>query len=382
MRASSGWVRVAPNQMLMPQRLLALPTYRAHVTLTVGVTLEILGGTELELLASNPAEMPGIGIRYGRVVMMPLAKAGSRLRVMFGNRGGLVTFSDAESVAALEVRRVHPPGANPELQPPHIVADLYASAGGIMWEELGDAQGAKTLRLTAPQWVSFNAALTSAPATSNDLPAWITAERIGMLDHRASVTLAKELPTDRLARVGLLELNASRPQKEVKWLALRCLGYVGQFRDMVAALNDPARRLEWPEYVDQLREAVARDAQSAAAVREALEKQYPQQAALLYRMLWGYSDKDLQDGGDKTSGRCPGDDTLAVRVLSFRHACTISPGWAFFINPSRRRPSGRSPPWRWQKRQKKGEVRLKTPEEKAGAAAEEKAAPTPPEPEK
>ncbi len=222
--ASGGWVRVAANQMLMPRRLLALPTYRAHVTLTVGVTLEVLGGTELELLASSPAEMPGIAIRYGRVVLMPLAKAGSRLRVIFGNRGGVITFPDAESVAALEVRRIHPPGANPEAGPPHIVADLYASAGGVTWEELGDTKGVKTLRLAAPQWVSFNGTLTSAPATSKDLPPWITAERIGMLDHRASVTLAKELPTDRLARIGLLELNASRPQKEVKWLARQMPG--------------------------------------------------------------------------------------------------------------------------------------------------------------
>ena len=116
--ASSGWVRVAANQMLMPQRLLALPTYRAHVTLTVGVTLEILGGTEVDLLSSNPPEMPGIGIRYGRVVMMPLAKAGSRLRVMFGDRGGLITFPDAESVAALEVRRSTRPERTPRRNRP------------------------------------------------------------------------------------------------------------------------------------------------------------------------------------------------------------------------------------------------------------------------
>jgi hypothetical protein len=376
-----GWVRVAANQMLMPQRLLALPTYRPQVTLTIGVTLEILGGTELELLSSSPAEMPGIGIRYGRVVMMPLAKAGSRLRVMFGNRGGVITFPDAESIAALEVRRIHPPGANPEAGPPRIVADLYASAGGVTWEELGDTQGAKTLRLIAPQWVSFNAALTSEPATSKDLPAWITAERIGMLDHRASVSLAKELPTDRLARIGLLELNTSRPQKEVKWLTLRCLGYVGHFRDMVVALNDPARRVEWPawpEYIEQLREAVARDAESAAAVRLALEKQYPQQAALMYRMLWGYNDKNLQEGADKTLVGALEDETLAVRVLSFRTLHDLT-GLGLFYQPEQTAAKRQQPTVRWRQRLKAGEIRLKTPEEKAGAAQEEKAAPIAPE---
>jgi hypothetical protein len=374
--ASGGWVRVAANQMLMPRRLLALPTYRPQVTLTVGVTLEILGGTALDLLANTPPDMPGVGIRYGRVVLMPLAKAGSRLRVMFGNRSGVLTFPDAESIAALEVRHIHRPGVNPEAGPLHVVADLYASAGSVMWEEMGDAPGAKpkTLRLTAPQWVSFNAALTSEPATSKDLPAWITMERVGMLDHRASLSLAKELPTDRLARIGLLELNASRPQKEMKWLALRCLGYVGQYRDMVAVLNDPAHRLEWLEYVDQLREAVARDAESAAAVREALEKQYPQQAALLYRMLWGYSDKDLQDGADKTLVDALDNETLAVRVLSFRTLHDLT-GLGLFYQPEQTAAKRQQPTAHWRQRLKAGEIRLKTPEEKAGAAAEEKVAP-------
>ena len=317
-----GWLRVAANQMLMPQRLLVLPTYRAKVTLTFGVTLEILGGTQLDLLAGGPQEFPGIHVWYGRVVLMPLAQPGSRLRVVFGDRSGVVTFSDAESVAALEVRRVRVPGTNPEKGPPHVVADLYASTGSIVWDEPGGGEGPKTLPLAAPQWVSFNATLTSEPAISKELPKWITAEPISALDRRASISLANPLalPPDRLARLALLEVVTSRPQKEVRWLALRCLGYIGQFDDMVKALNDPARKLDWPEYVDQLREAVARDSASAAAVRLALEKQYPQQAADLYRMLWGYTDKDLQTGGqDSQTGQSSW--SKAWTTTRWRSAC-------------------------------------------------------------
>ena len=80
---------------------------------------------------------------------------------------------------------------------------------------------------------------------------------------------------------------------------MRCLGCVGQFRDMVAALNEPAHKLDWSDYyIDELRAAVGRDAETAAAVRLALEQQYPQQAATLYRMLWGYSNQDLEAGED------------------------------------------------------------------------------------
>ena len=227
----------------------------------------------------------------------------------------------------------------------------------------------------------FQRRLDIGAATSKDLPPWIAAERIGMLDHRASVTLAKELPTDRLARIGLLELNASRPQKEVKWLALQYLGAVGQFRDMVLALNDPVHRLEWPEYIDQLHEAVARDAESAAAVRLALEKQFPQRATLLYRILWGYNDKDLQDGGDKTLIDALDDETLAVRVLSFRTLHDLT-GLGLFYQPEQTAAKRQQPTARWRQRLKAGDIRLKTPEEKAGTAAEEKTAPPVPIPEK
>ena len=114
---TSGWTRVGANQMLVPQQLLALPTYRAKVVLTAGVALEILGGTRVELLGSSPQELPGIRVLYGRVVLMPLAKAGTRLRVAFGDHAGTITFVDAESIAALEVHNLPAPGTNPEDDP-------------------------------------------------------------------------------------------------------------------------------------------------------------------------------------------------------------------------------------------------------------------------
>ena len=150
--------------------------------------------------------------------------------------------------------------------------------------EQGDGEGKgeerDPIQLAPPQRLGFDAELTGTPIAGKAVPDWITAgEAIRPLDRRASPAIAQALPTDRPARVGLLELATSRPQKEVKWLALRCLGYVGQFRDMVAALNDPAHRSEWWDYyIPELRAAVARDAETAAAVRLALEKQYPQQA--------------------------------------------------------------------------------------------------------
>ena len=147
---------------------------------------------------------------------------------------------------------------------------------------------------------------------------------------------------------------------------------------MLAALNDPAHKLDWSDfYVDRLREAVGRDAESAEAVRMALETQYPQQAAELYRMLWGYSDRDLQSGEDANLVRGLDDDTLAVRVLSYWNLKDVT-GMGASYEPAQTAARRQQPIRRWRQRLDAKEIRLKTPEEKAGAAAEETTLPPSP----
>jgi hypothetical protein len=327
----NGWTRVGAKQTLIPQEVLALPTYRPEIGLTSGVTVEMIGGTRVELLGSSAKDISGIRVIFGRVVLMPLGKGGTRLRVEFGDHHGTITFVDAESIAALDVRHLHAPGTNPESESPRVTADLFATGGAISWEETVDGKAGTPLRLMPSQRVAFDGQVTGSPLASKLLPKWIADEgalkgpmspREQLERSKASPAIAQALPTDQPARIKLLELVTSRPQWEVKWLSLRCLGYVGQFHDMTVALNDVAQKSHWPDYIDALRAAVDRDAETAAAVRTALEKQYPQQAAELYRMLWRYSDKQLEAGDDGKGGedaklvRALDDDLLAVRVLA------------------------------------------------------------------
>ena len=101
---------------------------------------------------------------------------------------------------------------------------------------------------------------------------------------------------------GLKELADDR-RSEVKRLARRRLGCLGDFGPAVAALNDADQRQYWyapsTGYVDQLREAVARGAKTGGRrPRSDREAFRPEEAAELYRMLWGYTDKNLQNGAD------------------------------------------------------------------------------------
>ena len=367
-----GWMRVGANQMLIPGRLLTLPNYRPKVTLTIGVTLDILAGTQVDLLGSGPQELPGVRVLFGKLVMMPLAKAGSRLRVQFGDHSGEITFTDPNSLAALDVRRTRAAGANPESGPDRIAADLYAINGGIAWDEIVGGKAADTVRLTSGQRMGFEALVTSPPAAAKESLKWVAAKPLSRLESGAATAIAQTLQTDGPARVGLREL-ALRPQKEVRWLALRCLGYVGQFHDMVGALNDPTHRLDWTDYIEQLCDAIARDSGSAVAVRQALTEQYPQHATELYRMLWGYTDEDLQSGSDKELVDGLDSDLLAVRVLSIWNLTKLT-GLGKIYQPEQNAAKRKQATQRWRERLKANEIRLKTPEEKVGATARENAA--------
>ena len=71
-------------------------------------------------------------------------------------------------------------------------------------------------------------------------------------------------------------------------------------------------------YIEQLRAAIARGPETAAAVREAMEKKFgPEEGAVLYRMLWGYTNQDLEGGADTKLVQLLDHEKLAFRVLSY-----------------------------------------------------------------
>jgi hypothetical protein len=122
---------------------------------------------------------------------------------------------------------------------------------------------------------------------------------------------------------------------------------------------------------------VARDAETATAVRLALENQYPQQAAALYRMLWGYTDDDLQNGEDANLVKSLDDETLAVRVLAIWNLKDITGLVGQYYRPEETPARRQQPKRRWEDRLKAKEIRLRSTDEKAGPPTRGRAAPSP-----
>ncbi len=382
--ADATWQRVLPEEFLLArQALLALPSYRPRMALlNVGATLELLGGTRIELLPENGRGQPGLGIDFGRVVVKPLAQAGAHVRLTAGTHSGVLTLNSVESTAAIEVSRLHDPGTDPEKIRSRAVTKLYVARGSVVWEE---GNGRPPIRLNAPaeqlldvpsdDMAKGDSGKGGANKGANigsvkESPKWITTNAISDVDQRAALSVSQSLPANRSAMISLKELAQPEQRKrEIRWLAARCLGYLGEFEPLVTALNDSNFRSEWPDYVDQIHEALARGPETAAAVRQAMEKQFSTDAPTLYRMLWGYTDRDLENEEDARLVKALDHEYTVFRVLAFSNLADIT-NLRLYYHPEystvKRQPSVQ----RWRQVLQQGKIRRSLAIDKGRPATE------------
>jgi hypothetical protein len=265
-----------------------------------------------------------------------------------GAHSGLLTLANVESIAAFEVTRSHVPGTDPEKDLSRAMTRFYVAKGSASWEE----NGRPPVRLSGPAGVALDGG-PSAPST--DVPRWITSNTVNDLDQRAALAVSQALPADRSATLALNEMVEDR-RKENSSLAARCLGYLGQFDPLVLALDDDHYRVAWPEYYVELKEAIARGPETAAAIRQSLEKKFTNDAPALYRMLWGYTDRDLEGGEDAKLVKYLDSEILAYRVLAFSNLLEIT-GKGLYYRPEAPAAKRQQPVQRWRQEQQSGGIR-------------------------
>jgi hypothetical protein len=227
----------------------------------------------------------------------------------------VLALKSGESSVGMEVMRFRQPGADPELQPGLLGAKLYTIKGEVSWEETGSHQ--PPISVPAPQRIVLDLRPVT-PVADTSAPAWTTAaDENTWTDAMAVPVIEQSLgQLDRSVALSLRELVEHR-KMEVSRLAIRSLGYIGQFDPLLSMLNSPDQKKNWPIYFLELQQALDRGPDTAAGIRQALEKRYPQEPAKLYRMLWGYSATDLQNGQVAGLVDYLDNETLIYRVFSF-----------------------------------------------------------------
>jgi hypothetical protein len=349
-QAETGWRRIAAQTPLAPgDQLLSFPTFRPTISLGGQVEVTLVDGTQLQLPTGNEdPSTAGVTVKFGRAVIKCIAEGGGALRLNAGDISGIVTLGGAEAQLAVEVARQPGSTADPETQPAPFAVTLYATSGDSRWQA---AFGGEPVVLSPPsQLVLTGQAARVVPGAGG--ATWIVFDTTDSLDRMASARIEDGVAVDSPVLLRLQELAQDR-RREVRWLALDCLSWLGEFEQLVAMLNDREERLGWADYIDRLRAAVFRDAATAARVRSEMEKQYGPEGASLYEMLWGYGPRELNE---EQAARLVGyldHETLAFRVLGFSTLYEIT-GVGYFYHPEDSAADRQRSVQRWKERLKEG----------------------------
>ncbi|MGQ9575518.1 MAG: hypothetical protein ACUVUC_09380 [Thermoguttaceae bacterium] len=330
-------------------RLIGLPAFRSVVALGGQVKLELVEAG-IELLPPDAQGLPSIAIHHGRLILRPDRATGGRLRVWVGDRTGVVSFHDAESMLAIEARRRDAQGADPETQPGPMIAELYVPTGKIGWQEQSDPQ---QVTLEAPDRRIWGGAGEGAKA-AQQFPRWVYSDTSSPLDQRGAAVLQRALRPARPANLILRELAEDR-RKEVRWLAIRSLALIGDFELLARPLDGPDQQLGWDNCIEHLRAGVMRGPASAAAVRTAMERLYGAEGSSLYEMLWRYQPQAVQPADLQHLADWLNHESLAMRVLAAWNLRTLTRA-SFPYRPDDPPAKRQVAAQRWKERLKAGPI--------------------------
>jgi hypothetical protein len=317
---SGAWHRLpGRTKLAADDRLRVLPTFRPEIVLTPGVQVVFAGPSFVRPLPPSEQGEPGLFIDFGRAFIATAGVAGARIHLDLGGHRGMATFVDAASEMAIEVRRYLPPGAHPEQETAQTVVRIFTTAGRIEWHE---ADSPTAVPIDAGQ-VRITIGGSSRTIAAGELPAWMRNEDLQDVDRSASTTLVGFLALDRPITLSLTERIEDR-RSEVRSLASRCLAYLGTYEPLVKEFSDSRQRSYWAPEFGVLRHVISHSPENAIRLRETFEGSCGDDAVDLYRMVWGYSPEQLQEGADAKLVEFLDHESMQIRVFAYENLRRIT----------------------------------------------------------
>lgn len=348
------WYRLARGTRLLDgDHVISLPVYRPQFALSTGVQLMLVGEGSVHFKGLGDGEIPELGVDYGQLLLSVTGRPGSVVEVNLAGQPGTLKFVDVDAEVAVEVRRILPVGSDPAEVMPQVVISIATRRGRVGWL----AEGGQELQIQNGQVCEF--LLGEAPVTRTaEFPDWASPPSMGGLDRQASEHLAGFVRLDRPVTLSLEELAEFR-KTEVRSLAARCLGVLGQYEQLWRELGSDKQYSYWDEAVDALREGLARSPQDAAEIRKSLEDLRKRQADDLLRMLRGYDAQQLAQGGAAQLVDFLEHDDLDVRVLAFENLRRITESTHNY-RPEKPAEARKVQIQEWRKQLKEGRIAYKT----------------------
>jgi hypothetical protein len=318
-QTDQGWQKLSALETVeSTDRLLSLHPFRPSITLKNGMTLMLIGETQLELFATEQADQVRLRLHFGRVVLINAGKANTSLLVEAGvNSQDQLTLVDPDSSAAIEVTRQLAPGSNPETSTAQVMVRLYAAQGRLNWSHTPPTVDKE---LKAPEQIALfgEPGLVETNGTPKPLPTWISRADATGVDSSGGNSLNLLLSQSKQSVVlSMKEIASTNRRSEVRYLALRGLALLDEFEPFMSSLGDLDQKAFWNREIECLQSALTRGPETAALVRETFTKQRPDYGGKLYRYLWGVTREDLAAGlADELLDGMEADN-VEQRVLSF-----------------------------------------------------------------
>lgn len=344
------WRRLAaPAVLFSPDRLMSWPAGEPLFMLGGRIQIQLIDAAVVALSPPDEGGIAELVVDHGHLLIAadpdPDAPGvEGRLRLRIGGVDGVITFQDPQSVAALEVIRLPNSTSDPEMEPRPLSVSLLTWNGPVSWRS---AAGGQPLVIEPMTLISLTAQPMEVVSLQR-LPDWISAEPTETfgphyMDRLASAAMQQEiLPGEPVLR-RLSELTLDR-RGEVRRLAQRCLGRLGDFEPLVAALNLPETN---PHGIDELRQAIARDPPTAGQVHQALKRRYGQQGTTLYEMLWRFDSAQASLDDLVRLVEYLDHEDLAFRRLAFRNLWAAT-NQTYDYRPQAEVNQRRNPTQRWR----------------------------------
>lgn len=332
--------------------LLVAPSFRAELV-TSNATLAMQGPVKAEWDAVDP-DQPVLHLETGNLIIQSTS-TNKLVHLQLDTQPVVIRLADDQTILALSVQHDRAAGLDPleannrralltmqtlqgevEITYEDVPATLIA---GQQWSKRGSNEPQVTDSESEPQWLD----------PENDDPL-LQAAREGLLGLiEDAEPLEIELREARLFR--RLEVGALAAE------TLLILGYGDVYFGGDGVLSDPKQRPYWSDHFKALQADINLSSESALNLRTAMIQMDSANAAPLFRLLTGFSQKQLVEGGDEELVKRLDSPSMAVRVLALENLKAITGSTSNFRpdqeNAIRRNPGIKT----WIARQRKGDIR-------------------------
>lgn len=280
------------------------------------------------------------------------------VRILFGESQHELTFPTADALAAIEIVSFRNPGADPEEegQTTQFIAVLSVQ-GELQWK----TDGAESTTIQTGEVLRWSKGITATKVPVATVPEWIEEPKAvpGSIEKSARDGLLALVRGNESIELSLREAIDFR-KAEVGALAAQTLVLLDRpdvYFGADGILADVKQKAFWPEHFAALVSAIDRGPQSAAVVREAINQMDAAEASAIYRLLWLFSNPQLEAGGDELLVTSLDSPNMTVRVLAAENLRRITGTTLFFKPENNTAPRRSSDIKKWETRLKKQDIR-------------------------